>query len=107
MRILIAVQAPIPPQVSQSYSPFGWYKLGVCCWNYSGFDGAVEFINTLNFCTEPKYSNPTSFRYSLAPGLTAILTPFLEIAGTPPGITINGQVVNPATGEGMVVNPVI
>lgn len=63
----------IPASVNQSYGKFGFWKFGLGCWVYSingiDYDGEIEWINTLNFCSSPKLKNPKCFRYRLAPGL--------------------------------------
>lgn len=57
----------IPPDINESYRPFGFYKFGLGCWCYNvngrEMDGEIEWINTLRFCSRPKYPNPTCFRY--------------------------------------------
>src|ERR1700754_1183117 len=100
MQMLIDIQSPFPPGVDQSYIPFGFYKFGLCCWVYEGgYDGAIEWINTQHFVTEPKYQNPVSFRYCFLGGTIGTVTPKLVVNTSVPDITINTKVVNMATGK--------
>ena len=99
--MLIDIQPPIPPNVNQSYMPFGWAKYGVCAWVYNGYRGESEWINFNHFVTEPKYKNVTAFDYWFASGVSAIVTPLLEVDSAVPDITINGITYNMATGKNM------
>ena|SRR5579872_4270248 len=111
MRMYVQIQPPIPPQINQSYIPFGYWNFGLCCWQYSAdgdlsgqaFDGAIEWINTMNFVTEPKYNNPVAFRYFLKAGLSAIVYPSISVNVKVPDISINGTFYNAVTGKGMAV----
>lgn len=102
MQIQIAIQQPVPTNINQSYIPFGFYKLGVLCWQYEGgWDGEIEWINTLRMVTQPKLPNPIGLRYWFQPGVTAILTPVITITASPPDITLDGVAYNAATGKNM------
>lgn len=105
MEMLIDIQTPVPSNINQSYIPFGFYKLGVCCWQYQGgYDGEIEWINTLHFKTQPKYANPVGFRYWFALNVIALITPNITITASPPDITLDGTPYNPATGKNMPVS---
>lgn len=98
----IDVQTPFPPQINQSYVPFGFYKFGCCCWVYEGgYDGVVEWINTQHFVTEPKLPSPISFRYWFALGVTALVTPIIRVNNSVPDIELNGTFYNPVSGKNM------
>lgn len=101
MRAQISIQGPFPPQIDQSYEPFGFYKFGLCCWQYEGFDGQIEWINTQFFCTEPKYPGPTAFRYWFQKNVFALVQVVPTIRSDMQSFKINGVNVNPATGDGM------
>lgn len=103
MRVNISVVPPLPAWIDTSYGDFGFYKLGLCCWNYAGFDGAIEWINTLTFCTEPKYSSPSELRIWMRPGIVWLAVPILQINFSPPDITINNKTYNVTTGKNMPV----
>jgi hypothetical protein len=96
---------PIPPEINQSYFGYGFYKLGLGSWTYEIdgllYQGETEWINTLNFCSQPKYPNPTCFSYWFKDGLlfnVAILpTTRNDIASS----LVQGVEVNLATGLGL------
>lgn len=101
MRVLIDIQDPIPPWVNASYGNFGFYKFGLCCWVYGGYDGAIEWINTKHYATIPKMAGATSFRWWFQQGVIAKVTPTISINRNIPPITIGGVTYNPVDGEGM------
>ena len=103
MIMTVQIYQPLPPNINASYGRFAFYKLGVCCWQYNGFDGEVEFINTLNFQTTPKMPNPTLFRIWLQPGVSAYVSPVLQITGAPPDVLINNVKFNAVTGKNMPI----
>jgi hypothetical protein len=103
MQILIDVQPPYPPQINQSYTPFGFWKFGCCAWVYNGYRGQIEWINSPHFVTEPKYANPTSFDYYFNVGVIAVVTPNLQVDTKAPGIILNDVLYNMASGEGMPI----
>jgi hypothetical protein len=101
----VKILPPIPPWINQSYTPFGFYKFGCCCWQYQDplgnvWDGEVEWINTQNFVTKAKLGSVYGFRWFLWEGLLATFNPVLEVAVQAPSIEVNGTFVNPVTGEG-------
>jgi hypothetical protein len=127
--IYIDIQQPIDATINQSYAPFGFYKFGLGCWQYQAsgpgvalpvapssflsggvsaggvYDGEIEWINTLQFTSQPKYANPVGFRYMLLGKTSAIV----RLLPTPNGIAapnvgINGVPYNPTTGLNMPLN---
>jgi hypothetical protein len=107
--VTINIQTPLPAVINQSYMPFGFYKLGLGCWQYQNaalgdagnYDGEIEWINTLRFVTQPKYANPSGFRYWFQPGIVALVTPNLILPTNVPDIIVNGTAYNMVSGENM------
>jgi len=101
MRLQVDTFEPLPPWVNRSYEDFGFYKLGLMCWTYNGYDGQIEWINTLRFCSEPKYDDCTGFRIWMQKDvLFRVVDHKVEAKLLPPIISEN-QPVNPLTGEGL------
>lgn len=120
-----------PPRsifANSSYGSFGYYKLGLGCWVYNPallevsfpqfgldvnigqlglYEGAVEWINTLTFLTEPKYANPLFFKFWFQPGVvyTAQVLPSQKI--TVPDMFFGPSPLNLVTGKGMPLVPVV
>lgn len=101
MRFLLDVYNPIPKQLNETYHPFGYYNFGVFCWIYDGYDGQVEFINTMHFCSEPKYSSPSAYRIHLARGVIANMQVIPTIRTDTADSVIAGVIANLVTGKGM------
>jgi hypothetical protein len=102
MRAQITVSPVIPPGVDSSYGEFHFYKFGVCCWTYGNFRGQVEYINSLLFCSEPKYQGATSFEYWFFPGVQAHVEVIAQVQGlAPQDVVVNGIPRNPVTGKNM------
>lgn len=101
MRLLLDVIPPIPPGVNRSYGNFGFYKFGLFCWVYDGYDGQVEWVNTEHFCTEPKYRHPTLARFWLQKNVIYQVKVKLQIDESLPGMIINNTLYNAATGVNM------
>jgi hypothetical protein len=108
IRFCLDMIPPYPPSINESYGPFGFYKFGVGCWQYDlGFpgsklyDGAVEYINTEHFCTEPKYINPYAFRYVLFDGVSATKSMAPVLDSNIPDSVVQGEAVNAVVGKGL------
>jgi hypothetical protein len=107
--VYIDIDSPYDTTINESYAPFGFYKFGVGCWQYANasnnngqlYDGAVEWINTPHFTTQPKYANPVGFRYVLFGSTTAKFTTAPTIQAAAPNMFVNGQAYNPTTGLNM------
>jgi hypothetical protein len=71
------------------------------CWTYNGYDGEIEWVNTMHFCTEPKYNAPTGIRYSFREGL--IWVGNLQPSPLPliPDFIVNGIATNLLSGKNM------
>lgn len=85
----------------QSYRDFGFAKFGLCCWNYNGYDGEIEWINTDHFITQSKLNGPTGLRYYAAPGVQMLIQLQPNPQPTIPDVAINTVLRNAVTGKGM------
>ncbi len=103
MRITIDVSFTNPGHPPTSYPGTNWGKYGWCAWCYDGYLGITEWVNFQQFCTEPKYSNPTALLMYPNYGVLFTWNKVLQTAGGTylPGVVFHNQIVNPATGEGI------
>lgn len=107
--VYILIPDPLPPGFPLSYGSFKYGKFGIGCWFYQRssiygttyWDGEMEWINTQNFRSDSKLSNPYGFRFWLYPNLIA--TSFME--PTPvdpqPDMIVGGSLINLLTGKGL------
>ncbi len=101
MRMYVEILDPVPPGIGSSYGGLKFAKYGVCTWVYDdGFCGEVEFINFRKFVSESKYAKPTEFRFWFYPEIIAEVYPALVIRTDMQSVVLNGNFINPATGEG-------
>ena len=110
MYAIIQIDSNLPPDLNESYIPFGYWNLGICAWTYSpkGINSAAgsfrarhEFINSLLFYSEPPYPDPVAFDYYLKPGVQGIVTLGIQVRGDVPDVVINDMAINLATGKGV------
>lgn len=102
MRATFNLISPIPPGVDSSYGNIGFYKLGVCVWEYDGYYGQTEWINYARFATEPKYQGASALHYWFFPGVHMAVNVVAQVQGlTPSDIAVNGVATNPVTGKNM------
>jgi len=101
MRMLIDVFEPIPPWINRSYGDFGFWKFGLCRWVYHGYAGETEWINSPQFCTEPKYDDPDGLAIWMQPGVNYVWHMDEATGLVLPPIKVNQHVVDPITGEGL------
>jgi hypothetical protein len=107
---IIQINPLLPPDLNESYEPFGYFNLGICAWVYApqgqnsaagGFRARHEFINSLLFYSEPPYPNPVAFDYYLKPGVQGIVTVEIQVRSDIPDVVINDVAYNAATGKNM------
>jgi hypothetical protein len=107
----ILFQVPYDSNINESYAPFGWRKLGVCCWTYfnavdgNTYDGEVEYINTYQYMTQAKYANPNGFRYNIFGQNNALVTFQPTVQNSCPDVSINSKPYNVTTGTNMPYVP--
>jgi hypothetical protein len=70
-------------------------------WEYGGYAGEIEWINSKQWCSTPKQHGPTRFNFQLQPGLEAIAWLMPELTGGKILVTINNIVRNALTGKGL------
>ena len=101
VQALIWSERQLPGAAPESYKPFGFAKFGLCCWNYGGWDGQIEWINTAFFMTISKYPNPTKLRYWAANGVQMTIQMQQSPVPDVPDVAINAALVNLVSGKGM------
>lgn len=103
LRARIEILDPEPSSLGYSYGDMRFTKYGVCAWSYNGYRGAIEWVNSKRFITEPKMSGVTGFDFYFVPGVLAKVTFVPVVRDDLPGVYINGVPVNPATGQGFPI----
>lgn len=101
MRFHIDVLDPIPPWINRSYGDYGFWNFGLCAWDYDGYLGETEWINVRQFCTEPKYDNPSGLKVWMKKDVIYVINSKEVSAFIIPPVVVDGAPVDPFTGQGL------
>lgn len=90
-----------PSAAPSSYGNIGFAKFGCCCWNYGGYDGEIEFVNTEFFVTQSKQPNPTALRYYAVQGVQMLIQFGITPLPAVQDVQLDGVPTNATTGKNM------